>query len=220
MNIKRISPLIFFLICLIFTGCSDPLRFNGIQVEDYEDIPMPIDFFIHSMKTPKEAIQDWVVCGGSITGGFIGKVIEQSNMDFSVFQQNMYRCLGKKNWIYRFCYYKESYRKENFCKNYSTLIPRDIKKKYFFKTYYLWQGSNKKMAFKACHAQEGRFWEPIVGAYIDGIRDTSKSFNLERVVSDCLLKQGLMFQACPQENKLRVLFNEAAGGVEICPIQP
>ena len=205
---------------VILEGCNDPLKFNGTRLSDYSDMPKPIDLFIHPIKTPKEIIQDWVVCGGSITSGFSDKAIEQSKMDFPIFEQNMYRCLGKKGWIYRFCYYNESYYREPYCKNYSTSIPKDIDRKFFFRIYSLWKGANKEMAFHACHDQEGRFWEPIVGAYIDGIKNTTNSFNLDRVVSTCLLKQGLTFQACPQENKLRILFNEAAGGVEICPIQP
>ena len=208
------------LVVLMVSGCSY-IRMHGGMTDDYLNEPQPIDYYVRPNLSPNAIVHDWVVCGGSVYGFYNWNFLNRE-YDINRYSKEITKCLEKKQWRYRQCNMPSIYNQSLFCQKHGIEAIPMARKSEYFQTKPLWKGSSKSVdvAYEACHAQEGRFWEPIVGAYIESIRNTSKSFNLERVVSNCLLKQGLTFQACPRENKLRSLFNEAAGGVEICPIQP
>lgn len=223
---KKMIRKILFL-CVVPTifvcGCSDPLRFNGSQLDDLKDRSQRIDDYYRPKISDLELINEWVVCGGSIYGRYNNKYIYRKYGNRNPEVVIISRCLASKGWIYRYCGTRQIFKNEPFCNHSISYTDAYPNRSYFFKSYNLWESSKDKTvkeAFDTCYAQDGRFWPQIVALNIEGLDVNKPYFNFEKNVTQCLLNQGLKFKACTKNKVQNKLFNEAAGGVEICPMQP
>lgn len=212
---KKIYALLFAI--LLLPGCM-LLRMNGSGYDAYLDTPQPIDFYIRPNKSSGELILDWASCGGSIYGLYNWSYFNENTI--KKYDIEMNRCLDKKHWQFRYCN-RTAMKNEPFCTKYGSISIPLATKREFFQTEPLWKNglSSVKDAYKACHAQEGRFWSSIIISHSNENIDNNRVLNVNRIISKCLLRQGLIFNFCPTNIEQKKVINNAAGDVEICPLQ-